>query len=311
MSKPKPRLGRAAGLLLLPALLGGAIAGGYSLYLRRARRLSHRPSPESLIRLDTRADEASLHLEGVPNARDLGGYRTMDGQRVRRGMIYRSGTLAEATDRDLERLQALDVRMIFDLREDGEAESAPDRLPAEALYQRLPLTAPVHGLRLITTLVRHLPQMERLVLNSYRDMAFGTGAPRLGQVFRQLATDDAALPALLHCTAGKDRTGLTAALILAVLGVPDDTILADYSLSNRDYPAFFRSVDGQAGALSRIGLRTDDLHFLMLADPAILSLIMAEIRDQYGTIDAYLDECAGVDSAALRQLRRRLLEPDD
>jgi protein-tyrosine phosphatase len=262
------------------------------------------------VQADPRLFDADLHLEGVPNARDLGGYRTMDGMRVRRGMIYRSGDLSAATDHDLERLQALDVRLILDLRQDEEAEDAPDRLPDGAAYQRLPFTAPANAVRRVSELVLNLHQLDDLMLQLYSDIALESGVQNLGIVLRQLAGDDRALPVLIHCTAGKDRTGLTAALILAVLGVPDQTIFADYSLSNRYYPAFAKSVTRQAQALRRIGINGDDLHGLMLADPATLESTFAQLRALYGTLDVYLDAVVGVDDAALRRLRARLREPD-
>ena len=301
---------KKARLLAVPAIALGISAGLYALQLQRARRRK-RIAPELLVLIDPRSFDADLHLEGVPNARDLGGYRTMDGMRVRRGMIYRSGDLSEATDHDLERLQALDVRLILDLREDDEAEDAPDRLPEGADYQRLPFTAPISAVRRVSELVLNLHQLDDLVLQMYSDIVFDTGAAKLGIIFRQLAGDDRALPALIHCTAGKDRTGLTAALILAVLGVPDQTIFADYSLSNRYYPAFFKSVSRQAHVLRRIGISVDDLHWLMLADPTILEATFRQLRQRCGSIDDYLNQYAGVDDAALRRLRAKLLEPDE
>lgn len=300
---------KKTGLFVIPSLAAGLAVGLYALQLQRARRQPRIP-PESLLRADPRPFDAGLHLEGVPNARDIGGYRTMDGLRVRRGMIYRSGDLSGATGHDLERLQGLDVRLILDLREMDEAAAAPDRVPDGAAYELLPFTEPAGAARQISEIVRNLHQLDSVMRRIYADIALRTGAQNLGRILRQLAEDDRALPVLIHCTAGKDRTGFTVGMILAVLGVPEQTILADYSLSNHAYPAFAKSVARQAQSLRHIGISGDDLHPLSLADPATLAATFSLLRARYGTLDRYLNTVAGVNDHTLRQLRARLLELD-
>lgn len=297
--------------LSVPVVASGALVALYTLHLRRARQLLVRTPPETLILPDPRSIEGDLHLEGVPNARDLGGYRTVDGQRVRRGMIYRSGDLSEATDHDLERLQALDVRLVLDLRHAQEAGEAPDRLPTGAAYARLPLASLPNPLRQLRALVVNLRHLETLKLQMYHDVVLQTGASRLGILLRQLAEDDRALPVLIHCTAGKDRTGVACALILSALGVPDEVVFADYSLSNRYFDSFVASTDRQAQSLARIGLVTGDLHPLMLADPSTLRSVFSHLRLVFGSIEGYLQERAGVSHSTIVRLRARLLEPDD
>lgn len=303
------RFNRGAALALAPVALAGMAAAAYLLHIRTARRVPA-ISPESLILPDSRPFDADLHLDGVPNARDLGGYRTADGRRVRRGLVYRSGDLSAATPRDLERLQALDIRLVIDLRHDAEVESAPDRLPAEADYLRLPFNAPGHRLWQVVELIVNLRRLDAVLLRIYSDIALQTGAQGLGDILRLLATDDRALPVLIHCSAGKDRTGLTAAVLLSVLGVPDDVIFADYSLSNRYYAAFLAGTERQVEATARIGIRASDLHPLLLADAATLEAIFSDLRGQFGSIEGYLHERAGIDSDTLDRLGARLLEAD-
>ena len=302
---------KALGLAALPVALVGASAGLYALYVTRARAATRLVDPDTLIEPDWRPFDANLRLDGVTNARDIGGYRTMDGRRVRRGMIYRSGDLFQATDRDLERLQALDVRLILDLRHDEEVEEAPDRLPEGAAYARLPYNAPTPTLVTIAQIIAYLGRMGDLMRRIYEGILLETGAARLGLLLNHLATDDRALPALIHCTAGKDRTGLTVAILLSVLGVPDDVVFADYALSNRSYPVFYQGIARNTRTLNRLGLTPDDLQPLILADPAILQAAFTDLRARYGSLEEYLAETAGVDEAALDHLRARLLESDD
>ena len=305
------RIRKALPWVIAPVALVAAGAGLYRLYLSRARAGVRRIAPESLILPDPRSFDADLHLEGVANARDLGGYRTADGRRVRRGMVYRSGDLSRATDTDLERLQALDVQLIVDLRHDGEADEAPDRLPFGAAYLRLPFNENSSKIRQIAEVIVNLRRMDEVMLQIYSDLVFETGAAKLGHLLRMLATDDQALPALIHCSAGKDRTGLTAAVLLSVLGVPDAVIDADYALSNRSYPVFYGDVARHTGLGWSMALVADDIHPLLLADPVMLRSMFAHMRVRYGSVEGYLAECADVDEAVLAQLRARLLEPDD
>lgn len=302
---------KAVRWLAAPLALAAAGAGLYGLYLRRARASVQRIDPDSLVRPDPRPFDAGLHLEGVANARDFGGYRTKDGLRVRRGMIYRSGDLSAATDSDLERLQALDVQLIVDLRNDEETKQAPDRLPSGAAYLRLPFNTSISRLRQVAAVIVNLRRMQTVMLRLYTGLVFETGGPKLGALFHQLAAGNRALPALIHCSAGKDRTGLAVAILQSVLGVPDETIDADYALSNRYYAAFYEDTLRQTRSKWRMGLVVDDLQPLLLADPVILRSAFAHIRVRYGSVEGYLDACAGVDAATLAQLRARLLEPAD
>jgi protein-tyrosine phosphatase len=301
---------KALGLAALPVALVGASAGLYALYVRRARAATSLVDPDTLIEPDWRPFDANLHLDGVSNARDIGGYRTMDGRRVRRGMIYRSGDLFEATDRDLERLQALDVRLILDLRHDEEVAEAPDRLPEGAAYARLPYNAPTPALVQIAQLIAYLGRMGELMHRIYDGILLESGPMRLGLLLHYLATDDRSLPALIHCTAGKDRTGLTVAILLSVLGVADDVVFADYALSNRAYPVFYAGIERNTRTLARLGLTPDDLQPLILANPAILQAAFTDLRARFGSLEGYLAETAGVDEVTLDLLRARLLEAD-
>lgn len=305
---------KAARWLAVPAALavaGAGLYGLYGLYLSRARASRRHTDPAALILPDPRPFDADLHLEGVANARDLGGYRTVGGLRVRRGMIYRAGDLSTATNADLERLQALDVQLIVDLRHDDETAAAPDRLPPGTAYVRLPFNESDSQIRQVLALIANLARVEELLLRVYSGLVFDTGAHKLGALLRLLATDDRALPVLIHCSAGKDRTGLASALLLSLLGVDDETIYADYSLSNRYYAAFYAGTTRHVKPGWNFGLIAEDLHPLMLANPAILRAMLAHIRVRYGSVEGYLAECAGVDAATIEQLRARLLEPDD
>ena len=138
--------------------------------------------------------------------------------------------------------------------------------------------------------------------------AEGDGLRRTGDDACRRAQSDDGLPAVIHCTAGKDRTGIASALLLAALGVPEDTIIADYSLTNRDYAHIYELVKAQMAPLMRFGLTADDLHPLMLANPETLRAALRYLHQHYGDVETYLRERAGVDEATLARLRNTLLE---
>ncbi|WP_194835816.1 tyrosine-protein phosphatase [Nocardia sp. XZ_19_369] len=170
------------------------------------------------------AFDRSLNLQGVQNARDLGGYRTGTGQTVRTGLVYRTGQLNNATPADLAELTGRQVRVVDDLRTVYERAIGPDKVPAGASANWDDVIGQAPPEVLISTLTGGD--------SLYR--AFIT-APGANQAFAAvlhdiIATDGAVL---FHCTAGKDRTGWTAAVLLTLLGVDRDTVNQDYLLSNQ------------------------------------------------------------------------------
>ncbi len=129
-------------------------------------------------------------------------------------------------------------------------------------------------------------------------------APVFGQVFRRLADPDS-LPALVHCTAGKDRAGLTMALLLLALGVPEAVVIADYSLSNRYYDHFRRYVPLKR--LRLLGVTVEDMQPFLVADPQILRDALRYLAERYGSVLDYLRQQAGVDDETLERLKANLL----
>lgn len=279
-----------------------------ALLFTRGKPRPPRVDPQSLI-LPT-ADvpaEAGLSLEGGINFRDLGGYRTTDGRRVRRGMVFRSGALSSLTDADLNTLADIGIRHIFDLRTGDEREAAPDRIPQGANYHPLPVLAETSAGRRLVSLLLYFNRLDRMMLDTYIRIILEQNAPLLGQMFRQLV-DEQGTPAIVHCTAGKDRTGVTCALLLSALGVPEDTIVRDYSLTNHAYDVIHAHVSTQSQGLQRLGLSVDDMQPLLLADPAILREALRYLHERYGSVENYLRQRAGLDDEMITRLRAALLE---
>lgn len=252
--------------------------------------------------------ERILPLQKVVNFRDIGGYRTKDGSTLRWGVLYRSGALSHLNPPDKNYLQQLGLRTICDLRSAEEMARFPDIRPSGVVYQPLPV-ANIAGrtrLRAIHATFLRRELLHELMLEGYTRVMVDENAQAVGQIFRLLA-DATHLPLLVHCAAGKDRTGIVIALLLHTLGVPDETILADYTMSNLFYRQFKALLAPDIKRLRRFGITADDLHAVLIVRPAMLQAVFTHIRQKYGAISAYLHHAAGVDAETMSAVRRNLL----
>ncbi|WP_181763072.1 tyrosine-protein phosphatase [Rhodococcus spelaei] len=223
--------------------------------------------------------DRSLHLEGAKNARDVGGYTTVDGKTVKPGLVFRTDALSNLTPADLTKLQSLNVKVDDDLRTVYERTVQPDRVPAGAKANWYD----VLGRSPITTLVD---------LNSaYVAFVDGPGANEaFGSVLRDIRDTDGAV--LYHCSAGKDRTGWTTAVLLTILGVDRATVNADFMLSNT-----YRNVDTNSSSAGFDGVRQEWLD---------TSFATAEKR--YGSFDNYVHQGLGLTDVDIAALKAKLLD---
>lgn len=250
-----------------------------------------------------------LNMEGVPNFRDIGGYMTRDGQRLRWGRVYRSGLMAHPTTADQMRLSALALRRVCDLRSEDEAAEAPDRLPDNLhQYHHYPVQAEVPGRIAQVAMLLNQDRMRRVMPHLYTRVMLDENGPLIGAVFAHLADADQ-LPLVIHCTGGKDRTGVIVALLLEALGVDEGTIIADYSQSNRDYQAYRQRGQQAIRPLRPLGITIDHLQPVLICDPDTLRFTFAHLRSHYGSARDYLRAHAGVSEAMLDQIAGHLLEP--
>jgi protein-tyrosine phosphatase len=254
-----------------------------------------------------------LPLVGSPNFRDLGGYETSDGRFVQWGKIYRSGVLSYLTPADLTYLSQLGVRVVCDFRTEQENQAAAEKWVSDAAVERINLPigndAGGHTLTSMQNLLAKNPtpaELRAWMTDTYRDFAF-RAAPEYAKVFVQLKEDH--LPLLYHCSAGKDRTGVFSALLLVTLGVPEDTVLADYALTTsyvrENSEANRKMMAGAVPAISRLTPEQRDV--LMAADPAYLRSTLRAIDAKYGSFDNYRRQALGVSDSDLETLRSRLL----
>lgn len=265
-----------------------------------------------------RAAERERHvkLEGQPNFRDLGGYRTTDGRTVKWGLIYRAGQLSGLTDKDLAVLQKLGIRTVVDLRGAAEAESrGKDRLPEGVRGVSYPID--------VMSLPKEEPgesassgsdggrpnsmlQMTRSIMLNRTDV--------YSALIRELA-EPANRPLVFHCTAGKDRAGIGSAIILSLLGVPWETVREDYLLSN-----FYRREENERelgkmreDIAKKQGIPPENVDItpfeaMFLVKPEYLEAARDGVLRKYGSMESYFREGLGISDETIRKLRNELLE---
>jgi len=258
-----------------------------------------------------------LSLAGVPNFRDLGGYRTGDGRQVQWGLLYRSSELGHLTPGDLETLHGLGIKSVVDFRSAGERQSSPDKeLAGEAgpVARYEFAIGDNDGSAATQKLQKALrggaspAELSALMSSVYEGIAL-RGAPAFKGAFREIL--DHQIPVVFHCTAGKDRTGLFGALLFKVLGVPDEEIRRDYLLSNEyltSPAALSRMVEAMRSAAPGASAPSQaSVSVLAGVDVRYLDVALAAIDREYGSFDAYRREALGLTDQDIEALRRALL----
>lgn len=254
-------------------------------------------------------------MEAIPNFRDFGGYKTSDGLAIKKGLLFRSGSLARATEGDLQRLAALGIRTVCDLRTVQERRQGPDRLPGgrDINYVHIPIKARRHNeagpARQLWSLLfgsaRGLDYSE-LLTEFYQELVTDF-SPDLGRVIR-LVSDRDNLPLLIHCTAGKDRTGVTCGLIQLLLGLPAERVMADYLLSNNGLDLFKAEMRRKFRLFLLAGLPGERFVPLMEARPEYLLAALAQIEASYGGLDDYARRGLGLSDEDRLGLKGLFLE---
>lgn len=246
-------------------------------------------------------------LAGIDNFRDLAGitsaYTTANDGVMRAGVFYRSNALTP-TASDLTTLNGLGISNVYDLRTPSEAAGTPDTLPSGASYQLIDIIgSSTSGSNITTSALNITSAAQAIAMMEDTNRAFVSDAGMRGQfalLFNELAAADGA--ALFHCTAGKDRTGWTAAVLQSIAGVDDATIMQNYLASN-DYTA-----TRIAATLAMLPANYATIYAPMLGVQAsYLQAGLDEVLAQYGSMDNYLKEGLGLSQETLYVLRGKMV----
>ncbi len=275
------------------------------------------PSPPLVIpaQLPVAQREAHrlLNFQGIANFRALGGYRTDGGKQVKWGTLYRAGTFTNASDTDLRNLQQLKLVTLIDFRSSGEKEEEPNRLPDPTGFSLVEIPTLDDGNKALVGEI-----MERIDAGNFEGFdpnlamiqANRQFATTLTPQFRQFihsVLDANGAPVVWHCSAGKDRTGFAAAILLRILGVPRDVVVQDYMASKehaldarRSQLLMLRVFKGEEAA--------EKLGVMMGVEEAWLEAAFEEIDTRWGSFENYVREGLELRSTDIARLRSNLLE---
>jgi protein-tyrosine phosphatase len=245
------------------------------------------------------------------NFRDVGGLPAAHGSRVREGVLFRSEGPASFAPIHREELAALGFRLVCDLRGASEREKSPNDWAGEARVLNLDINSDLRASpgELLTTMGENpsVDRLKRATLHNYSLTPIAL-RPRLRTLIEAIA--DGETPALIHCTAGKDRTGVLVALLLLPLGVPEETVMADYLRS----AVFGENLRERGGLNEQIetvfGFLPDDafVDLLIGVEADLLEAALSSVRQEWGSVDAYF-EAAQIDAELMERYRAAMLVP--
>ncbi|WP_269515392.1 tyrosine-protein phosphatase [Brevundimonas subvibrioides] len=253
-----------------------------------------------------------IHVfDALDNFRDYGGYDTAAGRTLKTGQLFRSAHQASVSEADLARLAALDIGTVVDLRRPVERRRQPSRRPAgfsgQVFESDLDEAGEAPHITFLKTADLTPESGRRFMTETYRELPFAPAHIDLfARYFRALGESDR--PVLIHCAAGKDRTGMLAALTHHLLGVSRDDLIEDYLLTNVAVdlagraPAIAEQLKGFTGRTAS----HDAVVAFMGVEEAYLDAAIGSIKARHGSIDAYLEQALGVDDSLRARIQERL-----
>ena len=276
------------------------------------------PSPPVLIPAELPATERAanrlLAFEGIANFRDLGGYETIDGRQVKWGRLYRSGTLAHASRSDLAALEKLNLTTLVDFRSGVEKTEEPNQLPEPVPFQVIEIPTLDDGNKAMVGEI-----MERIETGNFdgfdphqtmidANRQFASEFVHQYRQFVQTVRDNKGAPMVWHCSAGKDRAGFASAVLLRILGVPQDVVMADYMASKQN-ALEARMTQMRLLRLFKGDEAVEKLQILLGVEEAWLQAAFDTIDETWGSFDNYVAEALALSEADVETLRQALLEP--
>ncbi|WP_330179162.1 tyrosine-protein phosphatase [Nocardia sp. NBC_01503] len=261
------------------------------------------------------AGPTKIDLQGAVNVRDLGGYWTYDGAKVKSGKVIRADALGKLTDADVQKLGGLKLQTVVDLRTNAEVQGlGADKLPAGVPLVARPIDDTGMFVKMSQAIQSRDPQQQQALLGDgkaeqimgdvYRSFFTADSLSKFGQTVRDLANTGNAT--LYHCTAGKDRTGWLSYVTLRAVGVPESVARQDYLLSNRYRAAADAATRAQ---LKQAGyMRNPDLLIpLQEVRDDYLDIAVDQVNSQFGDFGKFLTQGLGLDAGTILKLRKNLV----
>lgn len=299
----------------LPLILAGTGAVLLGLFRRRKKKAAETAIPAGCVNYQDRnhlifCDESNLTrrllpLDSAINMRDIGGYTAADGRQTRWNKIFRSEELCHLTPEDEEKLAEYGIKHIYDFRDTFKAKLKPDFIPPGAVYENIPVLKEA-GLDHFSLDYEDPSAIDAFMRSIYR-FQIQNKADAFAEILKTIA-DEPDTVVLYHCTNGKDRTGTMTMLLLLIAGVPEDTILSDYTLSNLTFDEAFKTLGTiMAEDFRSLGIPKEKLRDFFGVKPEWLKIQLDYIREQ-GGIQPYLLNNTELTASDLLHIRNNILE---
>jgi protein-tyrosine phosphatase len=254
-----------------------------------------------------------IKLDKAYNFREIGGLSTSAGKKMKMSVLYRSDELSKLTAGDRKIFSRLNIKTIIDLRGAQERMKKLDKIPPELNTQilNIPIDHSKQDLKQVEFYRFLINKSEEFDFEQYmKKHYFGTAfecTEQIKEIFT-LLSDEKSLPALLHCTVGKDRTGIMAALLQLLAGVPRQVVLDEYMATNKYIVPRTKQIIRVIRFMSFFRAPIERIQPLLEVRPAYLNNVLDEIFNRYGTVENYLLDACGVDNETQQRLKNLMLE---
>ena len=267
-------------------------------------------SEMKIIHKDNVAYQSEEHrkilLDGTSNTRELGGYKTKDGKSLKWGVLYRSDKLSELTDPDQKYLTQLGIKTVIDFRSEEEKQNEPDQVPSNLKYIEMPIEA--------DGAIR--PKVEAILKG---DLNEDVGAILI-ETNKEFISDFSGVfksfieslvenqePTLFHCTAGKDRAGFAAALVLLAVGVPEEIVIEDYMKTNKYTEETIQDYINKINLYSLGNVDAEILRPLLGVEERFIRAALDEIKLNYGNVESFIKDGLEIPDESIVELKNFLL----
>ncbi|MEF9952114.1 MAG: tyrosine-protein phosphatase [Clostridium sp.] len=267
------------------------------------------PKKNILIHSEDKIEKRFIALENVHNMRDLGGIVSRCGNTVTSGLVYRSDRLSSLSESDIKTIKGLNIKTCIDLRENEAFNRRPNILPEGVRYIHMPIFEKVSN-RVILAMLFNRNSLDRIFSEDYI-YQIEHCSESYGRAL-EILSDSRNYPIMYNCTSGKDRTGILTALILMIVGIDEEAIVRDFTLSNYNYDLSYKSfINNYGRKITRFGVKPSELGLVVGVNPKWLIKAIDYIKDNYGTIEYYLLSKAKLSSESIDKIRYNLLERDE
>ena len=252
-----------------------------------------------------------LDFEGAHNFRDIGGYPTVDGSSLRQGRLFRSDHLARLTDADQLLFNELGIRTVIDLRRESERAANKSRIDNPRVKD---ISLPVAARGADVQSLRRMMERGQITRDDARDYLIGANRDfirvfsHVYRDFMHLLLEEDAYPIVFHCAAGKDRTGFATALIHTALGVSMEDVMHDYLATNHLTANYVNGIIDGLADVEDLKVTPEGLRALMSVEPIFLQTAFDTAAEDFGGIEAYIEQALEFDQGKSKRLRELLCE---